>query len=91
MSGALCAGVNFTQNTPRSSLRQSPGPRADTVWDGLGTPKKAPAWTQRAGLEWLFRLVAEPRRLARRYVVYNWKFLRLLWCTPQQRSAGVPV
>jgi exopolysaccharide biosynthesis WecB/TagA/CpsF family protein len=32
-----------------------------------GTLRQAPAWMQRAGLEWLFRLVMEPRRLWRRY------------------------
>jgi N-acetylglucosaminyldiphosphoundecaprenol N-acetyl-beta-D-mannosaminyltransferase len=46
-----------------------------------GTKRQAPAWMQRAGLEWLFRLVTEPRRLGRRYLVYNVKFLRLLWRT----------
>jgi N-acetylglucosaminyldiphosphoundecaprenol N-acetyl-beta-D-mannosaminyltransferase len=46
-----------------------------------GTKKQAPAWMQRAGLEWLFRLLTEPRRLGRRYLVYNAKFLRLLWRT----------
>lgn len=34
-----------------------------------------PAWMQRAGLEWLYRLVREPRRLAHRYLVYNSLFL----------------
>jgi len=32
-----------------------------------GTKKQAPRWMQRAGLEWLFRLASEPRRLWRRY------------------------
>ena len=49
-----------------------------------GTKQQAPAWMQRAGLEWLFRLVTEPRRLSRRYLVYNWRFLRLLWRTRTQ-------
>lgn len=31
----------------------------------------APAWMQRLGLEWLYRLAREPRRLFRRYAVYN--------------------
>lgn len=31
----------------------------------------APAWMQRLGLEWLYRLSREPRRLFRRYAVYN--------------------
>lgn len=40
-----------------------------------GRQPMAPAWMQRAGLEWLFRLSREPRRLARRYLVYNPAFL----------------
>jgi len=36
-----------------------------------GTLRRAPRWMQRNGLEWLFRLCAEPRRLWRRYFVTN--------------------
>lgn len=36
-----------------------------------GRLRQAPRWMQRAGLEWLFRLTQEPRRLARRYLVNN--------------------
>ncbi|HEX9052993.1 MAG TPA: WecB/TagA/CpsF family glycosyltransferase [Anaeromyxobacter sp.] len=36
-----------------------------------GNKRMAPAWMQRRGLEWLFRLVTEPRRLWRRYFVTN--------------------
>jgi N-acetylglucosaminyldiphosphoundecaprenol N-acetyl-beta-D-mannosaminyltransferase len=36
-----------------------------------GRIRQAPRWMMRAGLEWLFRLVQEPRRLWRRYLVYN--------------------
>ena len=44
-----------------------------------GTKPQAPRWMRRAGLEWLFRLVCEPRRLWRRYLVGNSYFLyRLL-------------
>jgi N-acetylglucosaminyldiphosphoundecaprenol N-acetyl-beta-D-mannosaminyltransferase len=43
-----------------------------------GTKPEAPAWMQRAGLEWLFRLASEPRRLWRRYVFNNPGYL-LLW------------
>ncbi len=40
-----------------------------------GRVKQAPAWIQRHGLEWLHRLVTEPRRLLRRYAVYNSLFI----------------
>ncbi len=33
-----------------------------------GSRPRAPRWIQRAGLEWLYRLATEPRRLARRYL-----------------------
>ena len=36
-----------------------------------GTIKRAPLWMQHAGLEWFYRLVSEPRRLWRRYLVTN--------------------
>jgi N-acetylglucosaminyldiphosphoundecaprenol N-acetyl-beta-D-mannosaminyltransferase len=36
-----------------------------------GLLRQAPRWMQRSGLEWLFRLAQEPRRLAFRYLVYN--------------------
>jgi N-acetylglucosaminyldiphosphoundecaprenol N-acetyl-beta-D-mannosaminyltransferase len=44
-----------------------------------GTVKQAPAWMQNAGLEWLFRLVQEPRRLWRRYLVTNSIFIYLFF------------
>jgi N-acetylglucosaminyldiphosphoundecaprenol N-acetyl-beta-D-mannosaminyltransferase len=40
-----------------------------------GTTPRAPAWMQRSGSEWLFRLASEPRRLARRYFVDNTIFI----------------
>jgi len=43
-----------------------------------GNKKTAPAFMQRHGLEWLFRLMQEPRRLWRRYLVTNSIFLALV-------------
>lgn len=40
-----------------------------------GRVRQAPRWVQRSGLEWLFRLSQEPRRLARRYFVNNPRFV----------------
>jgi N-acetylglucosaminyldiphosphoundecaprenol N-acetyl-beta-D-mannosaminyltransferase len=46
------------------------------VFDFLsGTKKEAPLWMQRLGLEWLFRLISEPRRLWKRYLYYNTRFV----------------
>jgi len=43
-----------------------------------GNKPQAPSWMQRYGLEWLFRLVYEPRRLWRRYLLLNPAYLALL-------------
>ncbi|HWI91656.1 MAG TPA: WecB/TagA/CpsF family glycosyltransferase [Flavisolibacter sp.] len=45
-----------------------------------GTLKQAPLWMQNAGLEWLFRLGVEPRRLWRRYLFTNSQFIYLFIC-----------
>jgi N-acetylglucosaminyldiphosphoundecaprenol N-acetyl-beta-D-mannosaminyltransferase len=40
-----------------------------------GVIKRAPAWWQRNGLEWLYRLCSEPKRLMKRYMVTNTLFI----------------
>jgi N-acetylglucosaminyldiphosphoundecaprenol N-acetyl-beta-D-mannosaminyltransferase len=40
-----------------------------------GAKRQAPVWMQDRGLEWIFRLVHEPRRLANRYLVHNFLFV----------------
>ncbi|MCG8428775.1 MAG: WecB/TagA/CpsF family glycosyltransferase [Chromatiales bacterium] len=40
-----------------------------------GRTKPAPEWMKRSGLQWLFRLLQEPRRLLFRYAYYNSKFV----------------
>ena len=40
-----------------------------------GTVRRAPLWWQRHGLEWLYRLLKEPRRMWRRYIIGNALFL----------------
>lgn len=48
-----------------------------------GNVRRAPMWMREHGLEWLFRLGCEPRRLWRRYLVHNSLFIagaaRQLW------------
>ena len=40
-----------------------------------GTMKRAPMWWQEHGLEWLYRLLKEPKRMWRRYIIGNALFL----------------
>jgi N-acetylglucosaminyldiphosphoundecaprenol N-acetyl-beta-D-mannosaminyltransferase len=45
----------------------------------IGMQRRAPGWMQRSGLEWLWRLASEPRRMAHRYLVQDMKYFKLLW------------
>jgi N-acetylglucosaminyldiphosphoundecaprenol N-acetyl-beta-D-mannosaminyltransferase len=53
-----------------------------------GRKPRAPGWMQRAGLEWFYRLLREPRRLWRRYLLGNAQFIRLV--VGQMRSRRQP-
>jgi N-acetylglucosaminyldiphosphoundecaprenol N-acetyl-beta-D-mannosaminyltransferase len=50
-----------------------------------GSVREAPRFVQNSGLEWLFRLLSEPRRLWRRYLIGNVQFLRV--ALPALRAA----
>jgi N-acetylglucosaminyldiphosphoundecaprenol N-acetyl-beta-D-mannosaminyltransferase len=50
-----------------------------------GTRARAPRWMQRVGLEWLFRLILEPRRLWRRYA---WGNTRFAWLVLRETVRG---
>jgi N-acetylglucosaminyldiphosphoundecaprenol N-acetyl-beta-D-mannosaminyltransferase len=52
-----------------------------------GRKRQAPRWMQRSGLEWAFRMVSEPRRLGRRYLVNNPLFM---WQLVAKRLRAVP-
>ena len=50
---------------------------------------EAPRWLQRSGLEWVFRLITEPRRLWKRYLFDNATFLKLslvYWISKTKRT-----
>jgi N-acetylglucosaminyldiphosphoundecaprenol N-acetyl-beta-D-mannosaminyltransferase len=56
-----------------------------------GLVPQAPAWLQEAGLEWAYRLAHEPRRLWRRYVRYNPRFVRAFaWQLARHRREQIP-
>ncbi len=59
-----------------ASVILTSGACMDYVAGAAPTP---PRWAGRVGLEWLFRLAAEPRRLGRRYLIEPWWLLRLAW------------
>lgn len=51
-----------------------------------GLRSRAPTWVQKAGMEWFFRLLQEPRRLFMRYLITNGSFVWLLSCTLLKRN-----
>ncbi|HXP95445.1 MAG TPA: WecB/TagA/CpsF family glycosyltransferase [Telmatospirillum sp.] len=63
----------------RSRLRAELLVGVGAAFDFLaGVKPQAPQWMRRMGLEWAFRLISEPRRLGRRYLSTNSRFLVLL-------------
>ena len=52
-----------------------------------GRVRRAPRWMQRLGLEWLFRLAMEPRRLASRYIGTNARFA---WLLAKEQIRSIP-
>jgi N-acetylglucosaminyldiphosphoundecaprenol N-acetyl-beta-D-mannosaminyltransferase len=67
------------QDIEAASLAQStarPAVAVGAAFDfAAGTLRVAPTWMQRVGLEWLFRLASEPRRLWQRYLFGNARFV----------------
>jgi len=62
----LLKSVNFTMGV---------GGSFDVV---AGYVKRAPVWMQQSGLEWAYRVYQEPKRMFKRYMVGNWKFMMLV-------------
>lgn len=44
-----------------------------------GVVSRAPVWMQKNGLEWLYRLCKEPKRLAKRYLVDDLRIISIVW------------
>lgn len=43
-----------------------------------GVTKRAPVWMQKSGLEWFYRFIQEPKRMWKRYLVGNSKFIKIV-------------
>jgi len=59
----------------------------------VGKYKRAPRWMGRVGLEWLYRLSQEPRRLWRRYLVEGPRFINIVlytWRLPRNERVRSP-
>lgn len=68
--------IEYLQNKGNRCVFMGVGGSFDVI---SGKIPRAPKWMQRANLEWLFRVMQEPRRLFKRYFIGNWKFMILLF------------
>jgi N-acetylglucosaminyldiphosphoundecaprenol N-acetyl-beta-D-mannosaminyltransferase len=56
----------------------------------VGRVRRAPAWMSRAGLEWLYRLGQEPRRMWRRYLIEDPRFVAIVVRTRRRERRARP-
>ena len=65
--------IEFLQNKGNDSVFMGVGGSFDVL---SGNIHRAPNWMQKSGMEWLFRVIQEPRRLFKRYFVGNLIFIK---------------
>lgn len=65
--------IEFLQNDGNDSVFMGVGGSFDVI---SGNIPRAPKWMQKCNLEWLFRVMQEPKRLFKRYFVGNRKFIK---------------
>jgi len=54
-----------------------------------GLRKRAPVWMQKMGMEWVVRLIQEPRRMWKRYLIGNFLFLKIVLMEKFFRHANI--
>lgn len=65
--------IEYLQNDGNNCVFMGVGGSFDVI---SGNIPRAPMWMQKANLEWLFRVIQEPKRLFKRYFVGNRKFIK---------------
>jgi len=65
--------IEYLQNKGIKSVFMGVGGSFDVI---SGTISRAPLWMQRMNLEWLYRVMKEPKRLFKRYFFGNFKFIK---------------
>lgn len=67
--------IEFMQNRNIKSVFMGVGGSFDVI---SGNIPRAPKWMQKCNLEWLFRVMQEPKRLFKRYFIGNGKFIKAI-------------
>ena len=68
--------IEYLQSEGNKSVFMGVGGSFDVI---SGTIPRAPKWMQDSGLEWLFRVLQEPKRLFKRYFAGNYLFIKSVW------------
>lgn len=68
--------IEYLQDDGNNSVFMGVGGSFDVI---SGAIPRAPMWMQKANLEWLFRVMQEPKRLFKRYFVGNWTFIKAVY------------
>lgn len=76
--------IEYLQENGCNSVFMGVGGSFDVI---SGNIPRAPKWMQKSGLEWLFRVIQEPKRLFKRYFVGNWKFIKAV--RDERRHPGI--
>ena len=75
-SASVTEPLAVTVGEPALNARLGPALAVGAAFDFLaGVKPQAPEWMQKSGTEWAFRLASEPRRLTKRYLWGNPRFL----------------
>lgn len=64
--------VEFLQTDGNNCVFMGVGGSFDVI---SGNIPRAPRWVQKINMEWFFRMMQEPKRLFKRYLIGNWKFI----------------
>jgi exopolysaccharide biosynthesis WecB/TagA/CpsF family protein len=78
--------IDEVRDALRPSVLVAVGAGLDFV---AGVVRRAPGWMSAAGLEWLYRLAREPRRLWRRYLVRDPRFVLIVWRMLRETRGGL--
>ncbi|MHC5251303.1 WecB/TagA/CpsF family glycosyltransferase [Listeria kieliensis] len=56
-----------------------------------GKTKRAPRWMQKTGLEWFYRFIQEPRRMFKRYIIGNFRFIKHVFREKRERRGAIKI
>jgi N-acetylglucosaminyldiphosphoundecaprenol N-acetyl-beta-D-mannosaminyltransferase len=95
--GVIFCGLGFPKQERLMAILAARFPDAWLIGCGgslamaAGDVRRAPKWMQATGLEWLYRLLQEPRRLFSRYIIHDIPFaIQLLYWSVRDRKTRGP-